>query len=478
MNQDFNTTYQSQYNGNRVIERGYEIYDEWVNKGLSSRKIVSFVECTLSALRKKRTGRACIEALSCLFALDFRINEKYNSFWKRLYSYFSWRRETNTLKQLKNTLHITENTDLRTAIEIELQRVRENLETEESNDGDDETRGGKRNGKAEEEATATEEKGQEQASEENAEKTAEAEESQETAKEKAEDNSDQSPTDEPINESDEKRQTNESPQEEAEIPEQEEAVVEDKPSESKEENNGPDEASEPSENKHKEERTYNDAVDSPPLYENFQENKPAADKIDLIDEVIMDNMVKGKEDFINHKPVEDVNAEKGSSHTEDSVTQQDRQEGKGTDKDAYLYDKTLVNDREHTQQNDKVETKQESQKAEAKEQNAPKENIESKEPKEPIQRNDNVQSTEQEHKPLREALQVDINATQEAKVVHELNDTMSLESKLAYIQMQADVFREQIMISNQELGIDDHVGVEKIPVLEQSSQPSVTNYRK
>ena len=148
MNKDFDTSYQKQYTGDSVIERGYEIYDEWVNKGFSSRRIVSFAESAVASVQAKRTGSSCVEALSCLFALDMRIKERYNTLLKCLFSYFSWRRETRALKLLKGAFNISgSETDIHTAIEVELIKLREKIENEEADDGDDETRGGKRNGK-------------------------------------------------------------------------------------------------------------------------------------------------------------------------------------------------------------------------------------------------------------------------------------------------------------------------------------------
>ena len=455
------------YTGEGVIVRGYAIYDEWNADRRSSRKIVRCVARAISTARTASAKSAFVEALACLFALDMRITERYNTLLRCLFLYFSWRRETGALKRLKFSLHIEEGVDVRTAIELELEKLRENLEAEEADDADDETHGGKRNGKAEEEVVATEEKGKEQVSKEKAEEIADAKEEKDISEEKAEDVSEQTPTDGPIKDSGEKQQSAEIAQEapviaaqdETEQPRQEER------SELKEENNGSFEKAEPSKDKPKEARTYNDAVDSPPLYEERVSNKKATEAMSFIDEVIMDNMVKGDKNVIGYNPMDGLKQGKEAERPQDTVAHQNK-ENKSTDKDAYLYDKTLANDKGNTQQNDKVETKQEPQKVEAKEQ------------KESMQTSDNVKSTIQEFKSLSETLHADINADRENNVANELNNTMSTESKLAYIRMQEDMFREQMSIAMEELGIDDHAEIIGISEPTQISQPSVGPNRK
>ena len=67
------------YTANGVIERGYQIYDEWKAKKYKSRKIVSSVSLAVSAMNAKNAIGARIEALSYLFALDLRIKERYKN---------------------------------------------------------------------------------------------------------------------------------------------------------------------------------------------------------------------------------------------------------------------------------------------------------------------------------------------------------------------------------------------------------------
>ena len=187
---------QKGYTADAVIARGYAVFDEWEEKNFSSRKIVDAIEHAIFAMKQNRTKLAGMEALSCLFALDLRVNKKYDTFLQRLFLYFSWRRETRAMMRLRSVFHFSiDETDIRTVIEVELQRLREKLDGEESDDGDDETHGGKRNGKTEEEEVAAEEKGQEQAPEEK------AEEVKDTSEEKTEELSEETTMDEQTKES-------------------------------------------------------------------------------------------------------------------------------------------------------------------------------------------------------------------------------------------------------------------------------------
>ena len=466
MEKDF--TY-NDYTGDSVIKRGYKIYDEWEAKRLSSRKIVAFVERAVFNIEQNKSKSARIDALSCLFALDLRVTEKYDTFWKCLVHYFSWRREIGALKRLKVSFHISDDEDIRAAIEIELQRLRENIETEESEEGDDETHGGKRNGKSEEETVAAEENAQEQAPEENAEEMTDAEESKEVSEEKAEAVSEEMTTDEPINESEEKQQNDELTQEEAEIPEQEEKeqIVQEEQSELKEENNGPDEASEPSTDKKEEVKSYNDAVDSPPLYEETASER-SAEKTSLIDEMIIDNMLKGDKNIIGYQRIDEAERIKEADISQDTVASQN-EKNKSTDKDAYLYDKMVATDKGEAQQTLNVEsTKQTEKGSETK----------TEQSKEPIQNNDNIQSNEQEFKPLSEILQADLNESLENQVIRELGNTMSDESREAFAQMQMDVAREKLSIAYAELGIDEPAEIIGMQEPSQVSSQSISPQRK
>ena len=146
MKKEINTMHdEQQYDTNAVIDRGYNIYDDWANSNLSSRKIVSYVEKAVASLNFQKTKSAYVEALSCLFALDLRIKERYNGILKCLLHYFAWRRETRTLKRIKLKFNISENMDIRTAIEIKIQNIRESL-AEVLLNSDDNKNGGKQSG--------------------------------------------------------------------------------------------------------------------------------------------------------------------------------------------------------------------------------------------------------------------------------------------------------------------------------------------
>ena len=451
-----------------VIKRGYEIYDEWIEKKHDSRKIVASAERTVKLFKNRKTMDAFIDALAYLFALDIRIKEKYNNILRCLFSYFSWRRETRALSFLKTALNIPLcDTDIRNLIAVEIEKVAEKLENGWDEDGDDETHGGKRNGKSEEEAVATEEKAQEQEHEEKAEEITDAKESSE---EKTEDHSEQATSDEPIKNEASQQNPEEAISEEVEIVanDEKDQVQEENQSELKEESNVPDDKSEPSTDKKEEAKAYNDAVDSPPLYEentrDQSDNKPS-----FIDEVIMDNMVKGKEDFIWHNPVDDVKQNKEADRPQDTVAHQN-EESKESDKDAYLYDKMLATDKGEAQQTLNSEsTKQAEKVSETK----------TEQPKETIQNNDNATSTKEELQPLSETRQPDpTNVAQENNIAKELNENMSLESKLAYIRMQEEQFREHVNITLEELGINDTPEIIRVSEPDVVNQPTVTQSRK
>ena len=467
MNKQIDNAYLNQYTDN-VIKRGYEIYDDWIEKKHDSRKIAASAERAVKLFKNRKNMDAFIDALAYLFALDMRIKGKYNNILRCLFLYFSWRRETRALSFLKTALNIPLcDTDIRDLIAVEIENVAEKFENGWDEDGDDETHGGKRNGKSEEEAVATEEKAQEQEHEEKAEEITDAKESSE---EKTEDHSEQATSDEPIKNEASQQNPEEAISEEVEIVanDEKDQVQEENQSELKEESNVPDDKSEPSTDKKEEAKTYNDAVDSPPLYEentrDQSDNKPS-----FIDEVIMDNMVKGKEDFIWHNPVDDVKQNKEADRPQDTVAHQN-EESKESDKDAYLYDKMLATDKGEAQQTLNSEsTKQAEKVSETK----------TEQPKETIQNNDNATSTKEELQPLSETRQPDpTNVAQENNIAKELNENMSLESKLAYIRMQEEQFREHVNITLEELGINDTPEIIRVSEPDVVNQPTVTQSRK
>ncbi len=463
MSKAFEATYQNNYSGDGVINRGYDIYDEWKSKGLSSRKIVASAEGAANATKKNNTVSKSMEALAYLFALDLRISERYGSLLRCVLSYFSYRRETRALKRIKEILHIASYSDIRSAIEVELQLLRERLDEEKSEEGDDETHGGRRNGKAEEEAIAEEKAAQEQSAEETAEEVAETEEAEATAEEKAEEASETAPTDEAKIESDEPMQETEPVQEKTAA----EQAVQKENREIKEENNGSVEISEPSTDKKEEVKTYNDAVDSPPIYEETVRNRPS-EKTSFIDEMIIDNMVKGDKSIIGYQRIDEAERNKEAAISQDTVASQN-EKNQSTNKDAYLYDKMIATNKGDERQTLNAESANQAEKVSE---------TKTEQPKETIQNNGNVHSNEQESKSLSEKLQADLNESLENQVINELGNTMSDESREAYAQMQMDMAREKLSIAYAELGIEEPAEIIGMQEPAQVSSQSVSPLRK
>lgn len=443
-------THEEKYSGNSVIERGYEIYDEWNHNRSSSAGVVSFVEHAAALVHTEGTKRAYAEALSCVFALDMRIKERYSKLFSLILFFFSWRREKRAQSRLKGMFHISENEmDVHTAIELALKKLRESLDDEWKADGDDEAHGGKRNGRAEEE-TATEEKEAETAEENaEAEELSDEEEKEKTSKEKEEKPIEEEHLEESREETGGQKEAAEPEQKEAEtaVPDKKEELEQKKDEKLKEEKNASDVESEPStDNKKEETKTYDDAVDFLPLYEETELNT-SKKKTSIIDEMIMDSMIKGDKSIIGYRTIDDINRSRGADSQENTAAPQN-EEGKSTDKDAYLYDKISAADKGEAQNG----------------------NLEA----EPMQSSDNVNSAEQEINSSSDMLKTDnLNADKENDLANELNNTMSTESKLAYVRMQEDMMREQLSIALEELGIDDTVEIVRISEPDEVASPSV-----
>jgi hypothetical protein len=99
-------------------------------------------------------------------------------------------------------------------------------------------------------------------------------------------------------------------------------------------------------------------------------------------------------------------------------------------------------------------------------------------PKETIQKNDNVQQSEQEFKPLNEMLQADLNESLENQVIKELGNTMSDESREAYARMQMDIAREKLSITYAELGIDEPAEIIGMQEPVQESRQNISPLRR
>ena len=469
MNKKIDNAYLNQYTDN-AIKRGYEIYDQWIDQKHGSRKIVASAEGAVKLFKKRKTMAAFIEALAYIFAIDTHIKEKYNNILRCLFSYFSWRRETRALGALKTELNIPlGDMDIRNLIAVEIVKLAEKLENGWDEDGDDETHGGKRSGKAEEEV-ASEEK-EAEATDENPEagELADKEEKEKDSEEKEETPIEETLQEEAKEEIGEKKENAEQQKEvEVTATDEKEELAQEKDENLKEENNVSDVESEPSTDKKEEAKAYNDAVDSPPLYEETVSER-SAEKTSFIDEMIIDNMVKGDKSIIGYQRIDEAERLKEADIPQDTVASQ-KEENKSTDKDAYLYDKMIATDKGEAQQTLNVEsTKQAEKVSETK----------TEQPKETIQNNDNVNSNKQEFKPLSEMLQSDNrNVDMDNNIADAINTHMSLESKMALIRMKEDQLREHMSITLEELGMNDTSDVLRVSESDAVSPPSAVQNSK
>jgi hypothetical protein len=400
------------YKGDAVIHRGYAIYDEWLAKKLSSKKIVNRVIGAACSVKQNTTNAASIEALSCLFALDLRIAERYKSILHCIFRCFSWRREANALNRLKGILHISKGEDIRSAIETRLQRLREDPADEIADDGDDEARGGKRNGKSAEEETLTEEKRREQVFEEKAARIVEAEEPIEATEEMTEDASEQAPADEQIEEQieahGERLQSAETSQE---------AIHKEKEP-MKEEHNGPAEQAEPRTDKQPEVNVYHDAIDFPPIYEVSKDTQPTADNKSLLDDGIIEHTVKGGGTIFDRKLSEYLKADREIPVGENAVAQE-AETGRRRDRDGHLFDKTVIGDKGEASQRDEK----------------------------------SGESKQSEKENLRIPILEDLSNKSENHLIKE-NNNISKESTGTHYHWQVGMMREPLRITDAEIGMD------------------------
>lgn len=444
------------YSSDAVIKRGYAIYDAWQEKKISSRKIVSLVGLAVSAMKRKKTKSATVEALSYLFALDLRVKEKYNSFLRCLFFYFSWRREVGALMRLRTAFHFSKDTDVRTAIEVELQRLRKRIDQEATEDEDKDANGGKQNGKIVDETVAKKENQQEKSAEEKNEEIPEGEELEEDAEKNADKPTEQIPEDQQAEEIDEKEQSASEP-----VVREKEAQVKQTEKHQKEESNVLDDESGARTDKPKEANAYNNAVDSPPLYEWTQSDKSSADKHSFIDEVFMNNMLRQRGRLIGQTPSDDIKQDRETEHAENLATNDKEKNGK-VDKDDFLYDQMMKGNKKFTTQ-DTQNT------SEAKAEQKTEQKIEQKQ--EPTQKNENTETSKQASHHSREPIHVDITDHRENEVRRSIGENMSEESLKAFYIAQAEAAREQLKISNEELGINAPVYIIGRPDAPQQVQP-------
>lgn len=106
-----------------VADRSEEIFNIWKGQSLSSKKIVKEVDAAIARKNAKLTPRNQIEAYAYLCALDRRVSERYDSFWRSILHYFAWKRETQALNRLRFELKLPKGKSLREAIELEAERM-------------------------------------------------------------------------------------------------------------------------------------------------------------------------------------------------------------------------------------------------------------------------------------------------------------------------------------------------------------------
>ena len=473
------------FSANAVINRGYLIYDEWTDGKFSSRKVVSCVTKNISLINNKNTKSAYIEALAYLFALDMRIKEKYNTIWKCIFLYFSWRRETRALKQLKDSLHIPSNIDdAHTAIEMSIKLLRERLDSENDYDDDEEIGGGRQNKRSAEENTVTAEKGNEQTADNNANDANdvfENEDSKEASENGADELSEQS-IDE-SNESKDEASQNEELSEQNELTEQsqsdevklDELLNQEAKDNLNVENNSVDEQSELSIDKANEAKTYNAAEDIVPPYWESRDNSSSTKESVGGEEFITHNFISGETDNIARNSVDNVESHRGDNSFENAFKSEDKN-GESDSKNDYLND-----NRDFNKNAEARETKNElgTEKGEIQDLNGKSSEVNSEQLKteqlkgelpnneqlkteqvnEQTSNEPNIEQIKEDFESLSVPLQMEITESEENELRGRINDKMTTEAILEHRRLQAEVMREQLNIASAELGNDANFGI-------------------
>ena len=446
---------QERYTSNGVIERGYAIYDEWKKNKYRSRQIVNCVQTAVASTNAKMTPTSHIEALSHLFALDLRIKERYDNIFKCIILYFSWCRETGALKTLKGMLKLPEGKDIRDIIEIELERLRHNIDGDKTEGTDKKPRGGKVNEFSGAEAEAAVENG-DQISETAEEKTPEESlEKEETAEQK--ETSENIGAEKPIED-----QAVESRVETAEEMMREQAhfdakakaqtksdssvfdkIKSEKNYEETIANNGFENKNEPNTDKKAENVGNNNPIDISPFFEEGRGDN-ASSSVSFIDEVMMDNMIKGENDVIGHNPLESVGKESAErSQPSDALGVNEKNEG---GKDAHLYDKIVLKFKGESSQNESS-TSQNDQNAVKEEPNEPGAVKDESAPHEKTQVVINNKSDE-----ARTQIKVEENLSEENKFRRSVNDKFTVQMINIHKSLMEDAFREEFIIPSEKMG--------------------------
>ena len=471
MNKEINFMDNEKITGDAVIKRGYDIYDEWLEKKPSSRKIVDSVNSAVRAVKENKTKAASLEALAYLFALDMRIKERYKSILHCIFRYFSWRRETNALKQIKGIFHVAESEDIRTVIEIVIQNIRENIEFEEIDDADDEIHGGKKNGMTEEENTVSKSKQPEQTDEEIVEESSETEEL-ETSEEKLEEKVEETVSDIVVEE--------QIGEQAIEVAVEQQNALEESPSKSEDlaqnlngekqfvqnENYIGNENNSSLENKSKplENNNYIDPVD-PFIFES--EQKPEKKEgISFIDQIIMDNIINGRKDYVTHNPWEEESPQNENDQIQTNDSLKD-EKTKDAAKNAHLYDSILKTENGAQKQNDITSQLNGAQpKVDAQNVNSPID----------------IKGKTDERVPI----QVDITNDLENEYRREINNAMTDEMVLAMkarleeamAKQMAEADREQLKIESADLGMEEPAKTVDVDNVAEVKQTGVVSERK
>jgi len=438
-----------------VIDRGHCIFDEWQEKKLSSKKIVAYAERVAFTARENKGLAASMEALACIFAFELRIEARYSTIIRRIISYFSRRRELGALQLLKRSLCIADsNLDVRTMIEVELKRLRERIDGDKEEDGDNDTRGGKSNGKSEKESEAAKEEAQELTSEDaKQEKEADSEEALEADEENPENSIEEKSNSKEETESVDEPEVKETAEDVAagETPEGEEQSVEaqdgaDKES-IKQHTNPASQKSEANTNKY-----VDYAIDDQPIFSSDQSEQKSskAESMHIIDELMFDDLAKKANAAENGNLRENIPQNKEADTVADSreATSDVKEEHNG----EFLHEastptepgeKDIAAENKPSTETVRAQESEPEQKAEPQAQNQPDESV-------------NTAVERKEPESTRVQINVDMTYEDYNKVAAEINNNMTEESALSYYNMLLDQAREQLDLSD-TFGMNDTV---------------------
>ena len=476
-----NTAHVEKYTADGVIARGYEIYDGWNDKKYSSRQIVSDINSVIANAKNKKSYKTSIESLAHFFALDMRLKEKYTGLLKRIFSYFSWRRETRSLLALMQVLNIPRSMDARTAIEVELKKILEEIGKEEVEEEDDETRGGKKNAKMQDDAAAKKEE-QEKTADDSAKDNSELE-GEEDTEEKSEELQDEQLPEERVEETVEEAQSLDIQEENPELTVSAEDILtkEELSTDNKVENSGSNQINEPSNDKKIEAKTYNDAIDyAIPLGNESRESSKESGS-SYIQEFIWDELIKEQREASQNDSQGAGKDEKTADKNENSTARQNEDNNK-SDKDAHLYDEMMKNDKgDPSAENQNVKAPKTEAKAEAKPEAKAEDDtkqIKKEEPKVQIDNTEKHEAIKNDFKDLRVPLQVDLTQDYENELRREISNSMTSEMVLAIREKQENYMREQLDIALEEFLMNANRQKVSEPVEPQISQQPLSQNLK